>query len=118
MMLTTGDCLKIIQDYGLPEPYRSSCWMCPHKYNVEWKVIRDQYPAEWEAACQLDEEIRENDRAAACGCTRAGCRSVWLTWTNRRRRKWSGSAAWECALYEAYTTPEQGATQCPKDDSA
>lgn len=61
LMLTSGDCLALIRSHGLPEPHRSSCWMCPHKGNTEWRVIRDEHPAEWEAACQLDDEIREND---------------------------------------------------------
>ena len=61
-MLTSADCLALIRSHGLPEPHRSSCWMCPHKGNAEWTVIRDQHPAEWEAACQLDEEVRANDQ--------------------------------------------------------
>lgn len=61
LCLTSADCLALIRSHGLPEPSRSSCWMCPHKGNAEWAEIRDNHPAEWEAACQLDDEIRAND---------------------------------------------------------
>jgi hypothetical protein len=37
--------------------------MCPHKANPEWRTIRDQYPDEWAAACDLDDEIRAEDVA-------------------------------------------------------
>lgn len=29
--------------------------------NEEWAFVRDEYPADFERACQLDEEIREAD---------------------------------------------------------
>ncbi len=61
LCLTSADCLALVRSHGLPEPHRSSCWMCPHKANAEWGVIRDEHPAEWEAACDLDDEIRAND---------------------------------------------------------
>jgi 3'-phosphoadenosine 5'-phosphosulfate sulfotransferase (PAPS reductase)/FAD synthetase len=56
-----GDCLTIIERQGWPLPHRSSCWMCPHKSNSEWRHIRDNYPAEWQQAVAIDQEIREND---------------------------------------------------------
>ncbi len=61
LCLTSADCLALIRSHGLPEPHRSACWMCPHKSNAEWRVIRDDHPAEWAAACGLDDEIRAND---------------------------------------------------------
>lgn len=61
LMLTADDCKTLITRHGLPLPHRSSCWMCPHKSNAEWRVIRDQHPDQWEQACQIDEEIRQED---------------------------------------------------------
>lgn len=61
LMLNTPSCLEIIKSHGWPPPVTSSCWMCPHKRNAQWRNLRDKYPAQFEQACQLDEEIREND---------------------------------------------------------
>lgn len=63
--LTTGDCLAIVRDHGWPEPLPSSCWMCPHRKNSQWRALRDGSPSEWAAALELDDEIRaEDDRQA------------------------------------------------------
>ena len=61
LLLMSADCLALIRSHGLPEPHRSSCWMCPHKGNAEWRVIRDEHPSEWQQACELDDEIRASD---------------------------------------------------------
>jgi 3'-phosphoadenosine 5'-phosphosulfate sulfotransferase (PAPS reductase)/FAD synthetase len=61
LMLNTESCLEIIRQFGWPEPHHSACWMCPHKSNAEWRVIRDQYPEKWQEAIEIDKEIREND---------------------------------------------------------
>jgi hypothetical protein len=61
LMLNTAACLQIIEDYGLPVPITSSCWMCPHKRNEQWRNLRNNYPEQWEKACTLDEEIRKDD---------------------------------------------------------
>ena len=71
LMLTKADCIKIIEDEGLPLPPPSSCWMCPNKHNWQWRLLRDKYPADFEQACQLDDEIREWD-------IEQGKSGVWL----------------------------------------
>lgn len=71
LMLTKADCIKIILDAGLPLPPPSSCWMCPNKANEEWRYEREHYPEDFEAACVLDEEIRQED-------IEAGGSGVWL----------------------------------------
>jgi hypothetical protein len=71
LMLTKADCIRIILDAGLPLPPPSSCWMCPNKANEEWRYERDNYPADFERACVLDEEIRAED-------IEAGGSGVWL----------------------------------------
>jgi 3'-phosphoadenosine 5'-phosphosulfate sulfotransferase (PAPS reductase)/FAD synthetase len=69
--LTKRDCMSIIERAGLPIPPPSACWMCANKRNEEWRYERDTYPADFERACQLDEEIREEDVAR-------GNSGVWL----------------------------------------
>jgi len=61
LMLNTDSCLTIIDQFGWPEPHHSACWMCPHKANAEWRVIRDNHPEEWKKAIAIDSEIREAD---------------------------------------------------------
>lgn len=61
LMLNTATCLELVKSEGLPEPHHSACWMCPHKTNSEWRLIRDKYPEKWQEAIELDEEIRAND---------------------------------------------------------
>ncbi len=61
LLITTDVCKQIIQSFGWPVPAQSSCWMCPHKRNAEWRLIRDEWPEYWYKACEVDEEIRAND---------------------------------------------------------
>jgi hypothetical protein len=61
LMVNTAACAKIVRDAGLPPAPHSSCWMCPHKRNAEWRDIRDNYPDQWREAIQLDEELRNED---------------------------------------------------------
>lgn len=60
-MLTKSDCIDIIQSEGVPLPSPSSCWICPHKHNWQWRILRDKYPNDFEQACLLDEQIRAWD---------------------------------------------------------
>ncbi len=35
--------------------------MCPNMSNEEWRGVRDNYPDDFEKACQVDDEIRAED---------------------------------------------------------
>ena len=59
--LTKHDCIDIIKRAGLPLPPPSSCFMCPHMSNEQWRHVRDEYPDQFEQACQIDEDVRENN---------------------------------------------------------
>lgn len=59
--LTKRDCIQIIQDAGLPLPPPSACYMCPNKPNEEWRYLRDNYPMAFAQACDLDDDVREQD---------------------------------------------------------
>lgn len=51
----------LVRAFGWPEPPKSSCWMCPHRRNPQWRRLRDQYPEDWQQAIAIDREIRERD---------------------------------------------------------
>lgn len=59
--LRRGDCLEQIKRFGLPEPPKSACWICPHLDNAEWNQVREDDPIDFERAVKLDYEIRARD---------------------------------------------------------
>lgn len=59
--LTKRDCIQIIENAGLPLPPPSACYICPNKANEEWRYLRDNYPSAFAQACDLDDEVREQD---------------------------------------------------------
>lgn len=59
--LTRGDCEAIIEAYGWPLPHKSACHMCPNRSDGEWVQMRDAYPDQFQAAVELENEIREWD---------------------------------------------------------
>jgi hypothetical protein len=62
MILTRADCYQIVvEDAGLPVPPKSACWCCPHRNNREWRFLRDNYPRDWQAAIELEAEVRQHD---------------------------------------------------------
>ena len=61
LLLNTDACLQIIENAGIPQPQHSSCYMCPHKWNDQWKYIRDNHPEQFAEAVRIDEEIREHN---------------------------------------------------------
>lgn len=54
----TSGCYQAVEQVGWPEPPRSRCSHCPNQGDAEWAELS---PEEWEAACKLDEEIRQTD---------------------------------------------------------
>ena len=56
------ECKRIVTDAGLPPPPRSSCWMCPHRNNVQWRRLRDEFPDDWAEAIKLEQLVRSNDK--------------------------------------------------------
>jgi 3'-phosphoadenosine 5'-phosphosulfate sulfotransferase (PAPS reductase)/FAD synthetase len=59
--LSREQCRQLILDYGLPEPPKSSCWMCPHRNNEQWRYLLNDFPEDWNNAVKLDYELREKD---------------------------------------------------------
>lgn len=56
--MNRGECVALVKRMGWPEPPRSSCYMCPNHTAHEWRDIRDNKPADWQAAIQFEREIR------------------------------------------------------------
>ncbi len=59
--MNRGQCVALVLSMGWPMPPRSSCYMCPNHTAGEWRDIRDNKPADWQAAIQFDGEMRERD---------------------------------------------------------
>ena len=55
---TVSGCLEAARAIGWPEPPRSRCRHCPNQSDAEWKQLT---AAEFEAACVLEDEIRQTD---------------------------------------------------------
>lgn len=52
---------ELCERFGWPDPVRSCCWMCPNQQNAEWREMRENDPADFERACEMDEHIRTVD---------------------------------------------------------
>jgi hypothetical protein len=61
--LRRHECIKLVEDYGLPTPPKSSCWMCPHRKDSQWRKLRDEYPQDWQTALELDRQITASHAA-------------------------------------------------------
>lgn len=55
------ECVLEIKRFGLPEPPKSSCWMCPNMQNSEWQEIRAGDPNDWTRAVEVDYMTRSKD---------------------------------------------------------
>jgi hypothetical protein len=55
------ECVQDIIAFGLPEPPKSACWMCPNRNNAEWLQQFTQAQDDHAKAIALDAEIRERD---------------------------------------------------------
>lgn len=50
--------IRLVRDFGWPEPPRSACWMCPNRRNEEWAHLRDNRPDDWLLAVAFDDWLR------------------------------------------------------------
>jgi hypothetical protein len=65
--LYRGNCIEIARRGGLPTPRKSACVFCPYHDDAYWREIREESPAEFAAACDYDDRIRDSSQA---GCAR------------------------------------------------
>jgi hypothetical protein len=59
LTLRRDECRSLVAEFGMPQPPRSSCWMCPHRGNEQWKRLRDDYPEDWERAIALERSVQQ-----------------------------------------------------------
>lgn len=56
--MSRWDCTNWLVDHGYSIPPKSSCVFCPYKNNEQWKALRDNDPAGWARAVEIDERLR------------------------------------------------------------
>jgi hypothetical protein len=57
--MSRGDCVSYLKEQTIPhEVPRSACVFCPFKSNFEWRHLRDNDPAGWARAVEVDEALR------------------------------------------------------------
>lgn len=56
------DCKQVVVDAGLPEPPKSSCWMCPYRSGKQWEQLKEHYPADYAKAIALERELHAADK--------------------------------------------------------
>lgn len=56
--MTRQDCLNWLKDHGYPEPPKSACIGCPFHSDAMWRSLRDNDPAAWDDAVEVDHAIR------------------------------------------------------------
>jgi hypothetical protein len=59
--LRRHECVLAIEQFGLPVPPKSSCWMCPNRSNAEWLQQQREAPGDHSQAVELDAAIRAAD---------------------------------------------------------
>jgi hypothetical protein len=59
MRVDRAACTGIIQQAGLPVPPKSSCFFCPFTRPQEWITLKEQHPALFEKAVEIEDAINE-----------------------------------------------------------
>jgi hypothetical protein len=54
------DCLNWLERNGYPKPPKSACTFCPYRDSAGWRDMRDNDPASWRQAVEVDRHIRHN----------------------------------------------------------
>ena len=58
MNFTRQDCIEFMEKNNIKKPPRSACYICPYRNDLEWHILKNDYPNEWEKAVDFDEKIR------------------------------------------------------------
>ncbi|KKM93235.1 hypothetical protein LCGC14_1210420 [marine sediment metagenome] len=59
MGISSADCVRIIQNYGLPVPLKSSCYFCCSQRMTEWNWLKIQHPDLFKDALRLENLLYE-----------------------------------------------------------
>jgi hypothetical protein len=63
LRLTRSDCIKIINDAGLPLPPKSSCWFCPFNKLQYWQELKRTKPELFVKAVEIETIINNRRRS-------------------------------------------------------
>lgn len=58
LRMTRWDCEQWLRRHGYPIPPKSACVFCPYRRVAEWRRLRDEAPADFARAIEIDEAIR------------------------------------------------------------
>lgn len=58
-VLSRRDCVRIIQEAGLPVPKKSACVFCPYHDDRYWAELQARHPEEYARAVAFDQAIRD-----------------------------------------------------------
>ncbi|CQJ66201.1 hypothetical protein [Yersinia enterocolitica] len=59
LMLTKQMAIQLVEDYGLPTPPASLCWMCPNRDDDLWLYMKEHVPEDFAKACAHEKEIQK-----------------------------------------------------------
>lgn len=57
--MSRQDCEAWLIRNGYPVPIKSACTFCPYRTDAEWRWMRDNDPASWAIAVEIDRRIRD-----------------------------------------------------------
>ncbi len=63
LRLTRQECIRIIQDAGLPVPSESSCYFCPFHNSKRWLNLSVHQPELFEKAVGIEQRINEKSKS-------------------------------------------------------
>ena len=56
--LRRHDCVRIVEEAGLPTPSKSSCHFCPYHSDRYFSWLKEEHPEDFDLACSFDEAMR------------------------------------------------------------
>lgn len=54
-------CYSLVVNHGWPPPPKSSCWHCPNRSPFGWREMRDNSPADFQKAVNLEIDMQQKD---------------------------------------------------------
>jgi hypothetical protein len=60
LRITRKQCLEWLDANGYMRPPKSACTFCPYRDDAGWKDMKENDPKSFEAACDIDDAIRNN----------------------------------------------------------
>ncbi|MEN9373026.1 MAG: hypothetical protein RIR79_578 [Pseudomonadota bacterium] len=59
LRVNRADCFGMVRSMGWAEPPKSSCWMCPHMRDAEWRDMRLSVPSDFQKAVALEIQMQK-----------------------------------------------------------